>query len=77
MRLAPESSVVAVQAGAQWSTSHKQLGARVIIAVGVHSVGEGVDVREVAPPRLVMTQPAFPCGELEDALSRALPVPAG
>lgn len=53
-RLAPEACVVAVEAGAKRSTGNEQLGARVVVAVGVHSIGEGVDVREVTPPRLVM-----------------------
>ena len=42
--LAPEPCVVSVQAGAEWTTGHKQLGARVVVAVGVDGVGERVDV---------------------------------
>lgn len=43
-RLAPQSCVVAVQAGTEWSARYKQLGAGVVVAVGVHSVGEGMNV---------------------------------
>lgn len=43
-RLAPQSCVVAVQAGAERSTRYKQLGARVVVAMGVHRVGEGMNV---------------------------------
>lgn len=53
-RLAPQSCVVAVQARTERSTCYKQLGAGVVVAVGVHRVGEGMNVREVTPPRLVM-----------------------
>ncbi len=53
-RLAPQSCVVAVQAGTEWSTCYEQLGARVVVAVGVHRVGEGMNVREVTPPRLIV-----------------------
>lgn len=53
-KLAPQSSVVAMQAGAERSACYKQLGAGVIVAVGVHSVGEGMDVRKVTPPGLVV-----------------------
>ena len=52
--LAPEPCVVPMQAGAERTTGHKQLGAGVVIAVGVDGVGERVDVREVAPPRFIM-----------------------
>lgn len=114
-RLAPQSCVVAVQAGTERSTCYKQLGARVVIAVGVHCIGEGMNVWEVTPPRLIVIlkgilegkwtktlhmytnysltdhsslldlkktkqktayQPAFSCSELEDAISRALPIPS-
>lgn len=53
-RLAPQSRVVAVQAGTERSTSHKQLGARVVVAVGVHRIGERMNVREITPPRLIV-----------------------
>lgn len=53
-RLAPQSCVVAVQAGTERSTCYEQLGARVVVAVGVHRVGEGMNVREVTPPRLIV-----------------------
>lgn len=53
-RLAPQSCVVAVQAGTERATCYKQLGAGVVIAVGVHSVGEGMNVWEVTPPRLIV-----------------------
>lgn len=43
-RLAPQSCVVAMQARTEWSTCYKQLGARVVIAVGVDCVGEGMNV---------------------------------
>lgn len=43
-RLAPQSGVVAVQAGAEGPTCHEQLGAGVVVAVGVHGVGEGMNV---------------------------------
>ncbi len=43
-RLAPQSCVVAVQARTEWSTCYEQLGARVVVAVGVHCVGEGMNV---------------------------------
>lgn len=43
-RLAPQSCVVSMQAGAERSTGYKQLGTRVVVAVGVHCVGEGLDV---------------------------------
>lgn len=43
-RLAPQSCVVAVQAGAERPTCYKQLGARIVVAVGVHRVGEGMNV---------------------------------
>lgn len=76
-RLAPESCVVSMEAWAQRATGHKELGAGVVVAVRVHSIGEGVDVGEVAPPRLVVIKPALPCSEFQDALSWALPVPAG
>lgn len=66
-----------MQAGTEWSTCYKQLGARVVVAVGVHRVGEGMNVREVTPPRLIVIQPAFPCSKLKDAISWALPVPPG
>lgn len=52
--LAPQAGVVAVQAGAQWAACHKELGAWLVVAVGVHRVGEGMNVRKVTPPRLVM-----------------------
>lgn len=54
VRLAPQSCVVAVQAGTERPARYKQLGAGVVVAVGVHRVGEGMNVREVAPPRLVV-----------------------
>lgn len=115
-RLAPQSCVVAVQARTERSTCYKQLGARVVIAVGVHCIGEGMNVWEVTPPRLIVIlkgilegksgqrhctctpttvwlttvhcliwkkqknktayQPAFSRSELEDAISRALPIPS-
>lgn len=113
-RLAPQSCVVAVQAGTERSTCYKQLGTRVVIAVGVHCIGEGMNVWEVTPPRLIVIlkgilegkwaktlhmytnysltdhsslldlekktktayQPAFSRSELEDAISRALPIPS-
>lgn len=75
-RLAPQSCVVAVQARTERATRYKQLGARVVVAVGVHCVGEGMNVREVTPPRLIVIQPAFPCREFKDAISWALPVPS-
>lgn len=53
-RLAPQSCVVAVQARTEWPTRYKQLGARVVVAVGVHRVGEGMNVREVTSPRLIV-----------------------
>lgn len=53
-RLAPQSSVVAVQARTEWSACHEQLGARVVVTVSVHCVGEGMNVREVTPPRLIV-----------------------
>lgn len=53
-RLAPQSCVVAMQARAEWSTCYKQLGAGVVVTVGVHRVGEGMNVWEVTPPRLIM-----------------------
>lgn len=53
-RLAPQSCVVAVQAGTERATCYKQLGAGVVIAVGVHGVGEGMNVWEVTPPRLIV-----------------------
>lgn len=53
-RLAPQSCVVAVQARTEWSACHEQLGARVVVTVGVHCVGEGMNVREVTPPRLIV-----------------------
>lgn len=53
-RLAPQSCVVAMQARAEWSTCHKQLGAGVVVAMGVHRVGEGMNVREVTPPCLIV-----------------------
>lgn len=53
-RLAPQPCVVAVQAGTQRPARHKQLGAGVVVAVRVDRVGEGMDVREVTPPRLVV-----------------------
>lgn len=43
-KLTPQSCVVAVQARTEWSTCYKQLGAGVIVAVGVHCVGEGINV---------------------------------
>lgn len=43
-RLAPQSCVVAMQARAEWSTCYKQLGAGVVVTVGVHRVGEGMNV---------------------------------
>ena len=52
--LAPEPCVVPVQAGAEWTPGHKQLGARVVVAMGVDGIGERVDVREVAPPCFIM-----------------------
>lgn len=76
-RLAPQACVVPMQTRTERSTSYKQLGAGVVIAVRVHRVGEGMNVREVTPPRLIVIQPAFPCGEFEDAISWALPVPSG
>lgn len=53
-RLAPQSCVVAVQARTERSTCYKQLGARVVIAVGVHCIGEGMNIWEVTPPRLIV-----------------------
>lgn len=53
-RLTPQSCVIAVKARTERSTSYKQLGARVIVAVGVHSVGKGMNVWEVTPPSLIM-----------------------
>lgn len=53
-RLAPQSCVVSVQARAERSTCYKQLGARVVVAVGIHSVGEGMNVWEVTPPCVIM-----------------------
>lgn len=53
-RLAPQPCVVAVQAGTQRPARHKQLGAGVVVAVRVDRVGEGMNVREVTPPRLVV-----------------------
>lgn len=66
-----------MEAWAQRATGHKELGAGVVVAVRIHGIGEGVDVGEVAPPRLVVIQPALPCSKFQDALSWALPVPAG
>lgn len=43
-RLTPQSCVVSVQARAERPTGYEQLGTRVVIAVGVHSVGEGMNV---------------------------------
>lgn len=53
-RLAPETSIISMKPRTQRSSSHKQLGARVIIAMCVDRVGEGADIREVASPRLIM-----------------------
>lgn len=53
-RLAPQSCVVAVQAGTERSAGYKQLGAGVVVAVGVNRVWEGMNVREVTPPRLIV-----------------------
>lgn len=66
--LAPEPGVVPVQAGTEGPPGHEELGARGVVAVGVHRVGEGADVGEITPPRLVMVQPAAACGQFEDAL---------
>lgn len=43
-KLAPQSCVVAMETRTERSTCYKQLGARVIIAVGVHRVGKGMNV---------------------------------
>lgn len=53
-KLAPQSCVVAVQAGAQRPACHEELGAGLVIAVGVHRVGEGMNVGKVTPPRLIV-----------------------
>lgn len=52
--LAPQPCVVAVQAGTQRPARHEQLGAGVVVAVRVDRVGEGMNVGEVTPPRLVV-----------------------
>lgn len=52
--LAPQAGVVAMQARAQRATRHEELGARLVVAVGVHCVGEGMNVGKITPPRLVM-----------------------
>lgn len=64
--LTPQSRVVAVQAGAQRPARHEQLGAGVVVAVSVHGVGEGVDVGEVTPPRLVVILKAATREEKEE-----------
>lgn len=74
--LAPQACVVAVQAGTQRAACHEELGPWLVVAVGVHRVGEGMNVGKITPPRLIMIQPAFPCRELEDAVPGALPVAA-
>lgn len=53
-KLAPQSCVVAVQAGAQRPACYEELGAGLVIAVGVHCVGEGMNVGKVTPPRLIV-----------------------
>lgn len=53
-KLAPQSSVVAVQAGAQRAACYEELGAGLVIAMGVHRVGEGMNVGKVTPPRLIV-----------------------
>lgn len=53
-RLAPQSCVAAVQSRAQRPTGYKQFGTGLVVAVGVHGIGEGMNVWEVTPPRLVM-----------------------
>lgn len=53
-KLAPQSCVVAVQAGAQRPACYEELGAGLVIAVGVHRVGEGMNVGKVTPPRLIV-----------------------
>lgn len=53
-RLAPQPCVVAVQAGTQRPARHEQLGARVVVAVRVDRVWEGMNIWEVAPPRLIV-----------------------
>lgn len=53
-KLAPQSCVVAMQARTERSTCYKQLGARIVIAVGVHRIGEGMNVWKVTPPRLIV-----------------------
>lgn len=63
-----------MEPGAQWTSCHEQLGARWVIAVSVHSIRERVNVREIAPPRLIVIQPAFACGQLENSVRQTFPV---
>lgn len=53
-KLAPQPCIVAMQARTERSACYEQLGAGVVIAVRVHCVGEGMNVRKVTPPCLIV-----------------------
>lgn len=53
-KLAPQSCVVAMEIRTARSTCYKQFGAGVVIAMGVHRIGERMNVRKVTPPRLIV-----------------------
>lgn len=54
MSLTPQSSIVSMEPRREGPSCHKELRSRRVVAVGVNSVGEEINIRKVIPPGFIM-----------------------
>jgi hypothetical protein len=54
LSLTPQSSIVSVEPRREGAPCHKEFRSGRVVAVGVNSIGEEVNVRKVIPPGFIM-----------------------